>query len=108
MKAARKLKNNLKKFISSPKVGDKIKISAESNSLMNTLKVIVINRNGLIKSQSYENFDENVQHDFELEVTREMAPEATVIVFYTRDQDGEIVYDQFKLELGFRNTNQVS
>lgn len=44
---------------------------------------------------------------FNLEITQEMAPEATVIVFYVREQDGDIVYDEFNVELGFTGKNFV-
>ena len=37
-----------------------------------------------------------------------MTPEADVIVFYMRDQDGEVVNDKFKLEIPFESSNQVS
>lgn len=75
---------------------------------MQSLSVVVIGRNGLIYSKNYPAAVDAQSFEFNLKITQEMAPEASVIVFYVRDQDGDIVYDQFKVELGFKGTNYVS
>lgn len=98
---------NLIYLSSSPTIDNTIKVLAQSNSLMNSLKVLVVTRNGLVNSLDLEDAKDNTEYEFDLDVTKDMRPEATVIVFYVRDQDGEIVYDQFKLELGFQSQNKV-
>lgn len=90
-----------------PKVGDILNITAESNGLIQSLNVVVIGLNGLVYSKNYENAADSKFFNFNLKITQEMAPEATVIVFYVREQDGDIVYDEFKVELGFTGQNYV-
>jgi uncharacterized protein with ATP-grasp and redox domains len=46
--------------------------------------------------------------NFTFDITQEMMPEANVIVFYVREQDGEIIFDNFIIELGFKTRNFVS
>lgn len=43
-----------------------------------------------------------------LTLTPEMAPKADVIIFYLREQDGNLIFDQFELNLGFQGKNFVS
>lgn len=75
---------------------------------MSSLKVLVVNRIGLIFSQNFDDADGESLYKLELNVTKNMIPEATILVFYTREHDGEIIYDQFKLELGFNSSNHVN
>ena len=95
-------------FNFSPKIGEELSLRAESNSLIQSLSVVVIGRDGLIYSKTYPEAVNKQSFKFNLKITQEMAPESSVIVFYVREQDGDIVFDQFKVELGFKGTNQVS
>lgn len=88
-------------------MGDTINLKAESNGLMQSLSVVVIGASGLIYSKNYPQSANKNSYEFNLKVTSEMTPEASVIVFYVREQDGNIVSDQFKLELGFKGSNHV-
>jgi uncharacterized protein with ATP-grasp and redox domains len=81
---------------------------AESNSLIQTLNLVVIGRQGLITSKHYADAKFKSSYNFTFEITQEMMPEATAIVFYVRDQDGEVIFDQFNIELGFKSNNKVS
>lgn len=74
---------------------------------MRPLKVLVVGRSGFIYTHEYKDVEEFDNYKFDLEITREMAPEASVVAFYVRDDDGEIIYDQFTLKLGFRSDNEV-
>lgn len=84
-----------------------LNITAESNGLIQSLSVAVIGINGLIYSKNFKNLDDLKMFNFNLKITRKMAPESTVIVFYSREQDNDIVFDEFKIELGFNGENYV-
>lgn len=84
-----------------------LNITAESNGLIQSLSLAVIGINGLVYSKNFRNLDDlNIFH-FNLKITQKMAPESTVIVFYSREQDNDIVFDEFKIELGFSGENYV-
>lgn len=75
---------------------------------MQKLNVIVISKKGLAFSHQFKEAADQKKFSFDLEVTSDMVPEANVVIFYIRDQDGLVVFDQFTIELGFASTNSVS
>lgn len=97
-----------KLFCFRPKVGDTLSITAESNGLIQSLSVAIIGLNGLVYSENFKNLNDLSKFNFNLKITKEMAPESSIIVFYVREQDGDIVYDEFKVELELIEKNHVS
>ena len=84
-----------------------LNITAESNGLIQSLSVAVISLNGLVYSKNFKNSNDLRMFNFNLKITQKMAPEASVIVFYVKEQNGDIVFDEFKIELGFAPKNYV-
>lgn len=74
---------------------------------MDSVNIVVIGLNGLIFSKNYPLDFDKTYSEFNLQITPEMAPEATVIVYYINDLNGNIVNDQFKIELGYTVNNEV-
>lgn len=67
----------------------------------------MIGRSGILLSKSYSDSEDEETFTISFKVDEEMAPEADVIVFYMRDQDGEIIHDKFRLEIPFVSSNGV-
>lgn len=82
----------------SPSVNDLLNITVECNELMETLNLVVLGAFGLIHSEKFINSKFQQNFNFNLNVTENMAPVASVIVFYVKE-DGRIVSDQFNLKL---------
>lgn len=68
----------------------------------------MIGKNGIVYSQSHKEALDEISYNISFKITKDMAPEADVIAFYTRDQDGEIIHDQFRLQLPLESHNTVS
>jgi hypothetical protein len=75
---------------------------------MQPLNLVVISTNGLAYTEQFKEAADQKTFSFDLEIIPEMAPEANVVIFYVRDQDGLVVHDQFHIKLGFVSTNFVS
>lgn len=54
-----------------------------------------------------ENPSDSASFEFEVEVTKDMAPFANIIVYYIHSR-GEIIYDRLKINVQKELTNRVS
>jgi hypothetical protein len=72
------------------------------------LTVLVMGRTGLIYSKNHEEANDKETVDISIPITKEMAPEADLVVFYLRDDDGTPVYDTNKLLIAHTFDNEVS
>lgn len=79
----------------------------KSNSIFETLNLLVIGRTGIILSKIYPESQDKETFEISFKVDEEMTPVVDVIVFYMRDQDGEIVHDKFRLEIPTESSNSV-
>lgn len=104
----KKIRQFIKLSFFSPRVGDRLNITVESNGIMEPINVIALGRNGIIHSESF--IESTGRQSFQLfvDVTPEMSPQTSLILFYTRDSDGEMVYDEIKLHLELQTENKVS
>jgi CD109 antigen len=82
------------------KIGDSIDLTVNSNAMFNSLFFLVIGRQGIISSQVHTDEAGLTSTSHTLWITQEMAPEADIFVFYVCDNDGLVVSNQFKLDLG--------
>jgi hypothetical protein len=69
---------------------------------------VIFGKNGIVYSKVYKEAQYQETFNVSFRLTSEMAPKADVIIFYLRDQDGNIIFDQFELNLGFQGSNFVS
>lgn len=86
-----------------------MRIKVETNSIFQPLTVVVMTGHGIAHSQYISNPSENEKiMEIPIRVTSKMAPQADVIVFYLRGQDGSPVYDQLRINIGMKSDNFVS
>jgi len=74
---------------------------------MQTLNLMVFGTNGLIFNEEFPDAAGKDIFMMTLELTEDMKPEVRGLVFYVRDQDGIMVYDEFSISLGFSIDNFV-
>lgn len=75
---------------------------------MMSLNVLIMGRTGLIYSKSHPEANEKNKIEIAIPITKEMAPEADLVVFYLKDDDGSPVYDITKILLSHQYDNSVS
>lgn len=68
-----------------PKLNDIVKIEVEGDSEMENIFVIVSSNNGNVQSQVVDCYEET-SCKFDLVITEEMMPHATVSVYYVKDK----------------------
>lgn len=80
----------------------------QTNAVIQRLNVLVFGRTGIVYSESDPEANEKTSYNITFKITEDMAPEADLVVYYTRDQDGEIIHDQLRLQFSFKANNTVS
>lgn len=73
---------------------------------MNDLTYVAIGREDVVLSKT-EKFPSSKKYNFTFRATTEMMPNAKIIVYYIRE-DGEIISDYAKIDLGYKLQNRVS
>jgi uncharacterized protein with ATP-grasp and redox domains len=74
---------------------------------METLNIVAVGQRGIVYTNHYEESAEKANFNITFSVTKDMAPETKIFVYYIRDNDGAIIYDYFIIELGMNNENFV-
>lgn len=92
----------------SPKVGSTIHVAVKGNALLEPLNVVVFGKTGIVYSKVHKDAQYESKFNISFVITSDMAPKADVIIFYLREQDGSMIFDQFELDLGFKSSNFVS
>lgn len=82
-------------------------ISVQTNAIFEPLNVVVVGSTGIVYSKVYKEAQYKTDFNIYVAITEDMTPKADVIVFYLRDQDGFMVFDQLELNLGFQGENFV-
>lgn len=103
-----KTKNHIFYFSFSTKIGDTVKLLAQSSREIETLNLLVFGSNGMVYSNQFPDAVGKDIFTFSFKLTSNMKPEIRGIVFYIRPKDGIIVHDEFTLSLGFSIENFVS
>jgi Alpha-2-macroglobulin bait region domain len=85
-----------------------LKLLIGCNSALESLDLIVIGKDGIIFTQNYPELEGHESFNISFPVTKEMVPEANVVVYFINENNGEVVYDSIKIELGYANDNFVS
>jgi Alpha-2-macroglobulin bait region domain len=84
-------------------------VQVETNSIFQPLTVVVMTGRGIAYSHHFADIDSALKiFKIPIPITAEMAPQADVIVFYLREQDGSPVHDQLRINLGMKGDNFVS
>ena len=73
---------------------------------MELLHVVVVGTKGIVFSKDFPDSIGNDIVNFEVPLSDDMKPEARGLAFYIKN--GEMVYDEFSLNLGFSVDNAVS
>lgn len=98
-------------FFKSPKIGKKVKIQVEGNADWTNHKfyIVVVGRSAIAYSQKYDPTDDEIEDHklyLEFEANSQMAPSASVIVYYIHPS-GEIIYDRTQINLDLLMKNNV-
>ncbi|CAG9810247.1 unnamed protein product [Chironomus riparius] len=88
-------------------VGSTVQMRVQSTEEMELPRLLVFGTKGIIQSQTFNDSVGKDVFEFSLELTDEMRPEAHGLVFYTRDADGAMVYDEFSIKIGFSINNSL-
>lgn len=93
-----------------PLIDDEFKFTVEAapDTEMSALTVLVMGKTGLIYSKNHPEADEQKKIEISIPITKEMAPEADLVVFYLKDGNGAPVYDVHKLLVTHTYDNEVS
>jgi len=76
--------------------------------MFQTLHVLVIGSTGLLYSKNYTEAHNKGTFKFALQLSEQMSPEAYIIMFYARAEDGVIISDEIPIGVVFTATNSVS
>ncbi|XP_070504760.1 thioester-containing protein 1 allele R1-like [Chironomus tepperi] len=91
----------------SPSIGSKVRIKVQSTEDMEELHLIVFGLNGVVMQETFSDSAGHDLYEISMEVTNDMKPEARGLVFYSRLDGGELVYDEFSISLGFSVDNSL-
>lgn len=87
----------------SKKVGDKISVKVKFTKAPSNFFTVIVGKTGIIKSYQHEGRTPSLTFD----VTPDMVPLSNLFVYY-HQSNGEIVFNQFKLEFEEKLGNFVS
>ncbi|XP_070508745.1 thioester-containing protein 1 allele R1-like [Chironomus tepperi] len=84
-----------------------LQLTARSSNKFESLHMLVFGPNGLIQSKEYPEAQNRQNININLELTEEMTPKCLVLMFYVRQSDGLIIYDQFPVSFKINPKNTL-
>ncbi|KAL7011173.1 hypothetical protein ACKWTF_014134 [Chironomus riparius] len=84
-----------------------LQITAKSSHTLQTLHVLVIGSTGLLYSKSFPEAHDKESFKFSLTLSEQMSPQAYIVTFYTRAEDGVMIGDELMITLKHSARNWI-
>lgn len=83
-----------------------VEVNVKGNENLKELHSIVIGRTGIVYQNSHEIDLEDKKFSFTFPITKWMAPECNLIVYYMQSK-GEIIYDRIRMKFDAQTDNNI-